>query len=84
MGDSLFALPTPAPDPQIAEVRARTEAARCIDEVQARYRADAEKASGAGLTDVAHLYWAIVRELDRAARIALTGIDPGDAGTVHP
>jgi hypothetical protein len=80
MSETLFDRPD-ARSAEVEEARARTAAAACIHEVAERYRSDAEKASAAGLAPVAALYWAIVRELDRAAQIALTGTDPGDAGT---
>ncbi len=62
----------PAP---LDEARARHEAARCIGAVRDGYLADVDRARLAGLTDVARLYDQIVRELDRAAQIALTDPD---------
>lgn len=66
----------------MAAMRARHEAIRCIGVVRASYLDDVARARIAGMDDVARLYDQITRELDRAARIALTGVDPGDGGPI--
>lgn len=76
---TLFDRPVPA-TPAISEQAVNDAAARAIEYIADKYRADVERAVMAHLDDVVELYGAIVAELGRAAVKARTGRDPGDRG----
>ena len=79
MSAALFDMPArPIETTGTTEARITDRASRSIQWVADMYSLDGQRASNAGLHDVAlHFQW-VRRELERAAKIARTGFAPGD------